>query len=342
MKIVIMMKNWLGDILFQLPAVETIKRDFPQAELICVAPRRCQEILLAQPYINRVLVFDEKKEHRSLIERFRFIPQLKREKADRIYLFHRSKTRAALAWAAGIPERIGYDRGRKFWLTKPISEPKKPVHHLDYFLRLVEAAGHSVSHDAVYRLHISDESRRRVQNKIEPLGSLYCAFHLGANWEPKRWPISHFATLSDLIHERWGIPIVVTGSAHDQPLTDAFLKQVQKAKVLALTGRTTLEELAALYQTAQFVISGDSGPMHIASAVGTPVVALFGPTDPALTGPRGPGKKIILSYIPPGYSAPWYGAPLAAKEWLGKILPSQLMETIEKAEWVPTAHHFQS
>ncbi|MBI3306399.1 MAG: lipopolysaccharide heptosyltransferase II [Candidatus Omnitrophica bacterium] len=335
MKILIVTKNWLGDILFELPAIEAIKQNFPQAEIVCMTAARCRTILRNHPAVDRVLVFDEKAEHRNWFSRIRFLMELRKEKWDRAYFFHRSKTRAFLLWLAGIQERIGYStKGRQWFLTQAIPEPAQLLHHVDYFMELLKKTGHHVSENASYHFYFSEKDQQNAQAMLESrsLGQ-FAVFHLGANWEPKRWPAVHFAKLADLIFEKWGLDIVVTGAPEDQKLVDEMMKDVKKARVTSLVGKTSLSELGGIYEKARFMVSGDSGPMHIAAGVGLPVLTFFGPTNPALTGPRGAGETVVLTYVPEGYQSPWYGKEFPATGWLSHIKPEEVFRAIEEKGW---------
>jgi len=335
MKILVVMKNWLGDLLFQMPALDLIQKKFPEASIICAAPERCREILEAHPAVTRFLAFDEKSTHRSWIARLRFAWELRRQGPwAQGYLFHRSRTRAMLLALAGVKERIGYGRGRKGFLTRAVAEPTRPMHQLDYFFELMQGAGFEAPEERVYRFFYKPEDEAKAWEILRgqglAAGSRYICFHLGANWEPKRWPAEQFAALADQIDQRWHLPIVVTGASADQPLFDSFIGKVSKAKVVSLVGRTGLRVSAAVYRHAACLVTGDSGPMHIASGVGASVVALFGPTDPRLTGPRGIGDALVLNYVPEGYRVPFFGKDLPEGGWLGKISPEQVMAALER------------
>jgi len=146
------------------------------------------------------------------------------------------------------------------------------------------------------------------------------------------------ARLAGLLIERLGCKIVLTGSERDESIAESIQGQVPEGTgtcpwvkgegVLSLCGRTSLGVLGAVYKRAEFVVSSDSGPLHIASGVGTPVVALFGPTSPVLTGPRGTGKKTILQFVPEGYSIPWKGKVLPERGWMERISPEEVFEKI--------------
>ena len=335
MNILIFTKNWLGDVLFQIPAIEAIRNRYPDARIVCLCPGRCREILEAHPAVSEVRVFDEKNEHRSIPARLGFALALRREDWDIAFLFHRSRTRAFLLWLAGVKERIGFASGRRGFLTRPIPEPEKPMHHMDYFLELLAGAGFPRPENPVYHFYISEQDRGFADGLMEKEGLKdFACFHVGANWGPKKWPVGHFAKLADLIEKKWQTPVLLTGGPADRRLAEEVIQKAVRARILSLAGRTTLGELGAIFKRALLVVSGDSGPLHIASGVGTPVAAFFGPTSPDLTGPRGPGEKIILSYVPEGFTAPWYGKALPENGWLSHIQPEDVMEAIEKKGWM--------
>lgn len=345
MKIVAVMKNWLGDLLFQMPALDLIQKKYPGASITCVAPERCREILEAHPAVSDFLSFDEKGAHRSWASRVRFVLELRRRGPwDQGYLFHRSRSRAVLLALAGVKERIGYGKGRKCFLTRAVEEPAQPAHQLDYFFAMMQGAGFDLPGEREYRFYYQAKDEQAAREVLGGHGiaknAKYICFHLGANWEPKRWPVRHFAALAGKITERWGLPVVVTGSAQDRPLFDAFTQALKTSGggrtqrtaplIIDLVGKTSLRVSACVYEHAACLVTGDSGPMHIASGVGAPVIALFGPTDPKLTGPRGRGESLVLQYVPPGYTVPFFGKDLPEAGWLSQITPGEVLDAVER------------
>jgi ADP-heptose:LPS heptosyltransferase len=109
---------------------------------------------------------------------------------------------------------------------------------------------------------------------------------------------------------------------------EEFLKDIKTARVIDLVGKTSLRVSACIYKDAVCLVTGDSGPMHIASGVGARVVSIFGPTDPDLTGPRGVGENITLQYVPSGYSVPFFGKKLPEDGWLSRITPDEVFEAV--------------
>ncbi|HNX67994.1 MAG TPA: glycosyltransferase family 9 protein [Candidatus Omnitrophota bacterium] len=334
MKIIVVMKNWLGDLLFQMPALDLILKRYPNAKITCVAPERCREILEAHPAVSGFISLDEKSTHRSWLSRVKFLWELQKAGPwDEGYLFHRSRSRALWLLFAGVQKRIGYGRGRGMLLTKAVPEPEQPMHQLDYFLNLMEKAGYSLPEERSYRFYYKNEDvahalRVLREHGIEK-GARYFCFHLGANWEPKRWPPEHFAILAEMLYDKWHLPLVVTGSINDEPILEAFMKGVRRAKIVPLVGKTALRVSAVIYKYAACLVTGDSGPMHIASGVGAPLAALFGPTDPKLTGPRGTGDSTVIQYVPEGYQVPWYG-DLPVAGWLSHIKPEEVFAAVER------------
>ncbi len=343
MKILVVMKNWLGDLLFQMPALDLIKQKYPSAEIFCVAPERCREILEANPAVSGFIAFDEKSTHRFWFHRIGFVFHLRKLGPwQEGYLFHRSRSRAALLWLAGVKNRIGFGRGRKFFLTESVKEPLEKLHQLDYFMELMKGAGYQIPICPKYRFYFREEDEVQALKMLSQeglaKGARYICFHLGANWEPKRWPVSHFAKLAVKIYGEWGIPIVVTGSVGDRTLFESFRAEIGRligdrgldSAVVDLVGKTALRISAWIYKNATCLVTGDSGPMHMASGAGARVVALFGPTDPRLTGPRGIGEDRVLQYVPSGYSVPFFGEELPEEGWLSKITPEEVFEAVDQ------------
>ncbi len=335
MKIVAVMKNWLGDLLFQMPALDLIKQKYPGASITCIAPERCREILGAHPAVSDFLSFDEKGTHRSWVSRMRFVLELRRRGPwDQGYLFHRSRSRAVFLALAGVKERIGYGKGRKGFLSLAVEEPAQAMHQVDYFLNMMKGSGFVIPEQKEYRFFLKEADEKIAWEVLKAHGieknAKYVCFHLGANWEPKRWPAVHFAALAEKIEERWKLPVVVTGSQNDGALFETFISKVHRAKIISLVGKTGLRVSGGIYKNAACLVTGDSGPMHIASGVGAPVIALFGPTDPKLTGPRGGGESLVLQYIPPGYAVPFFGKNLPEEGWLSHITPDEVLDAVER------------
>ena len=297
-RILIVAVNWMGDLIFMTPAIRAIRRAYPDSFITCLAPSRGLDLLQSHPYLNEVIPL---KESRGLFGLFLWWPVIRRLRAGRFdtaFLFHRSFTRTVVVWAAGIPERIGYRIKKRGWLLTKAVDPPLPdsVHKVVWFLKILEGAG--IPSDGFhYDVGILSKDHQAAQEILKGWGispeDRLVALHAGANWRLKRWPAKNFAQLGDGLTEHYGAKVVFIGDKGDLPLVEKIVGQMRTRPLIAV-GRTTFRELGALLTKTRLLVSNDSGPLHLGLAVGTPVVALFGPTDPKLTGPLDDSKAVTL------------------------------------------------
>ncbi|HNQ50976.1 MAG TPA: lipopolysaccharide heptosyltransferase II [Candidatus Omnitrophota bacterium] len=298
-RIAIFNVNWLGDVLFSTAVIRNVRRNYPDSHIACIIPPRCRAVLEGNPYLDEIIIFDEKGAHKGFAGTRAFIRMLKAKRFDAIFLLHRSMTRAFIAWAAGIQERIGYTTAKRvFLLTGRIRPPDiRAVHRVDYYLGVIAGAGLEVK-DRFADLAFGEQDRREVdeflrRNAIH-VRDVIIGLNPGGNWGPKRWPKENFAALADRLVAEYGAKIIFTGSPEDKTLAEQIRSSMNSGSVSAC-GALSLKQFAALCPRLSVFISADSGPLHIANAAGTPrIVALFGPTDPRLTGPVPPDRAVIV------------------------------------------------
>jgi len=263
-----------------------------------MAVPRVKEILQDNPAIDDLIIFDEEGKEKSLLGKIKFIGQLKKEGFDTVFLLHRSFTRALIVFLAGIPNRIGYyTKKRGFLLTQAIDPPESSnIHRMDYYLNIVESVGIKVE-DKNYQFFINDADREFATNLLSEnkVGrSDYLAIlNPGGNWDLKRWPKAKFAFLAERLITEFNARVAIVGASKDTYLA-MEIANLMHNKPIILAGKTNLKQLGALLERANLMVSADSGPMHIACAVATPTIVLFGPTSQEITGPRGKGKCIII------------------------------------------------
>lgn len=291
--------NWVGDVLFSTPFLQALRTNFPDAFISCLVVPRCREVLEGNPFLDELILYEEEGKHHSLLGKIRLVQLLRKEGFDEAYLLHRSFTRRLLMVLAGIPERIGYAIKRKgLFLTRKVPSPSSENHKVDYFLGLLPPGSRVENRN--YTLQVGKEEEESVERLLQQRGikssESFAVLCPGGNWDQKRWPAERFAALGDALIQRYSLKVVVTGEKKDLPLGREIASRMQKEAIL-LCGETTLKQLAALLKRALFVVSNDTGPMHVAQSQGTKVVALFGPTHPGLTGPSGTIPKKILRQI---------------------------------------------
>ena len=338
-KILIINVNWLGDIIFSTPFIRAIREAYPDSYIACMAVPRCREILETNSRINELILFDEDGREKSLIGKMRFVSKLKREKFDIALILHRSFTRAFMTRLAGIKERIGYDtKGRGFLLTKRLKQPDQELHKVEYFLKLAEAAGSDISKKS-YEFFMTDADRKKADSLLRSSGisanDKFVVLNPGGNWDPKRWPVDNFSRIGDMLAEKYGVKIVISGQEKDGKLAEEISKKMKHGAV-SICGKTKIRELAAVLEKSELVISGDSGPMHIAVSVGANTVAIFGPTDPGITGPYG-GHNYKIIKKEAGCKVPCYDLKCRDNRCMKTVSADDVMEVIEKEGYLRVA-----
>ncbi len=308
-KILIVNVNWVGDVIFSTPFIRAVREARPRSHIACLLHPRCREVLEANPRIDEIIIYDEEGIHRSLWGKLKLIRALRRKKFDTAFLLHRSFTKAFLAYSSGITRRVGYaTKNRKLLLTEVVEEmPQTFAHKVEYFLNVARAAGIPAK-DTRYEFFVSEGDRNYAKTFLAERGvsaeDLLVVINPGGNWLPKRWPKENFARLADTMVRKYGAKVVITGSKNDSALAEAIKLEMENASLIAC-GATTLGQSAALLERADLVVANDTGPMHIAVAMGAPVLALFGPTSPGITGPYGAGEYKVI-YKNDGCEVPCY------------------------------------
>lgn len=296
-RILVVNVNWLGDVLFTTPFITLLDKAYPDACIASLVVPRCSRVLEDNPNLDELIIYDEEGKHKGVFGKLSLASRLKGKNFDTAFILRKSLTRTIMLVLSGIPNRIGYDNPKSgFLLTHKIKPSKLPIHKVDYFLVLAHSVGIN-GRVYNYTLAVKEEDRLYIDNflKTEDVykNDILIGINPGANWEPKRWRWENFASLIKALKKRYNAKIVITGSNSDIELAKN-IASLSGIKPIIACGKTTIKQLAALFERMSLAISNDSGPMHIAASQKTPLVALFGPTSPQLTGPYGTGKSIII------------------------------------------------
>ncbi len=286
-RILIIRLDRLGDVVLSMPVAQALREARPSAFLAMLVKPECRELIDGHPALNQALVYDKAGAHRGVLSTIRFAMSLRRERFDIALVLHPTFRAHWIAWLAGIPRRIGYARKGGWLLTQRLPHEKQRGrrHEADYTLDFVRALGVvpsraspaiAVSHDAVERVN-----QRLGEHGIDPQARLV-AIHPSASSVSKRWMPERFAAVADRLAQEQATRIVLVAGRADEPCVEQVTAAMRRP-VVNLAGRLSVGELAALLRRAQLLISNDSGPVHIAAAVGTPVVAIFGRNQPGLS-----------------------------------------------------------
>ncbi|MDD4182269.1 MAG: lipopolysaccharide heptosyltransferase II [Candidatus Omnitrophica bacterium] len=298
-RILIVSVNWLGDAIMTTPAIKAIKEKFPQSYVAVMAPERVKDIFSDNPYVDEVMVFDEKKSHKSFLDKLRFIKQLRAKNFDTVFLIHRSFTRALICFLSGIKTRIGYKRRKNtFVVNRMITPPAKDIHKQDYYLYLFEKSGIDIT-DKAPKVYVKQQILEKYRNDIAAIRQKHTylvGVNPSANWLLKRWPAEKFAALSDKLIKEANCNILFVGTKGDMPVVDMVVNNM-KEKAYNFCAKTSIKELAALIQNVDLFISNDSGPAHLSASLGINTLVLFGPTSSELSAPRGMKVEILKKSV---------------------------------------------
>lgn len=299
-RIVVVLPNWFGETLFATPFLRALRSQHPTAYIATLGWPRCKEVLLHNPRVNGLLDYDEEGAHQGLAGKWRLIRALRAQQFDTAFILRKSLSRTLLLALAGIPTRIGFANAKSGWLlTHRVPPSLLPNHKAFTYFALLEAVGGSAARSA-YEYTVGDDERRAVREWLDARGVAngrpLVILHPGANWPHKRWSPQRFAALGDRLAAAHEAQVVITGGPGDVALANSIQREMRQSSILA-AGEMTLRQLSASLERAHLLVSNDTGVLHIAAALRRPLVALYGPTSPTLTGPLGdPSQMVVLHH----------------------------------------------
>ncbi|KJU82494.1 ADP-heptose--LPS heptosyltransferase II [Candidatus Magnetobacterium bavaricum] len=308
-KILIRGVNWIGDAVMTMPAIKALSDAFVDYETALLVNSRVLPLFRHDPNVTSLVEY--KDSHRDIMGRVKLANSLKADNYALAILLQNAFDAAIIAFLAGIRERVGYDRdARGFLLTKgiPVKAETLRIHQIRYYLNIVDRLGI----DAPYNLpwtYLLHEERLQARETLSALRHPIIGINPGASFgSAKRWPTHHFAEVIRGVITQIGGSVVLFGAADEwslaQQITEALGDTGGASEAdfltadtfLNLCGKTTLRQLAACISECDLLVTNDSGPMHIAYSVGTPLVAIFGSTDPQLTGPPQCSGKLHFAF----------------------------------------------
>lgn len=331
-RIVVRTANWIGDAVMGLPAIEALKRLFPAAELSLLVKPHIAPIFECNPAVSDIVIYDALGAHKGLSGRMRLAGELRARDFDCAVLFQNAFEAALIAFLAKIPRRIGYARDlRSVFLTDPIevSAEIKEQHHVQYYLNIIKELGGTEVSNPLPVIRISSDDEERADELLSSFevvnGTPIIGVSPGASYGPaKRWAPKNFAFVLDEFSKSSGAVPLIFGSDDDVEIAEELSKGLS-VKHHNLVGKTDLREFMALARRLELFISNDSGPMHIAAALGTPTLAIFGSTSDKLTGPLGAKVRVVKEEMD---CAPCFErvCPKGHYECLTNIDPARVLE----------------
>lgn len=298
--------NWIGDAVLTIPAISAVRHEFPRAHISLLVKPWVADIFKANSDIDEIILYE--KIYDSIPGKFRLARELRKKGFDKAILLQNAFDAALITWLARIPERIGYSRdARGFLLTNavPVQNDSLKKHQIHYYLDLLNKAGIDARFSLPY-IYLTDAERLWAKSIISgsPLpsqSSLVLGINPGAAYgSAKRWMPESFAEVIKRIIDELDGRVIIFGGPSEKEIADdiASLCPEHSKDILIMAGKTDIRQLASLISECDAFITNDSGPMHMASALLVPTVAIFGSTDSAATGPFGDGHKIITKGLP--------------------------------------------
>jgi heptosyltransferase-1 len=297
--ILLLKPSSLGDIVHALPVAAALRQSFPSASLTWLIKRQWAEVLEGNPHLDRVLAVD------FSVAGWPAIIHAVRDSHFNVVLDLQGLLRSAvLAWISRAPVRVGFDNARegsRWFYTHRVPVDNGTIHAVDRYLLLARAVTAVLGQTPPLKFPMPSDTTTegRISSLLRAEDVLpdapLVALNPGARWPTKQWPSALFAEVGDRLQES-GFRVVLLGDGTQSDPADAVLNSM-RSRPINLVGRTTIKDLIELLRRVRLLVTNDSGPMHLAAAVGVPIIALFGPTDPVRTGPYGTGHMIFTSPV---------------------------------------------
>jgi heptosyltransferase-2 len=277
--------NWVGDAVMTLPALKALRKALPEARISLLVKPWVSPLFEQDPHVDETIIYGD--EYQGATGKIKISRMLRKKGFCSAILFQNAFDAALISFLAGIKERVGYNRdARGFLLTTAVAVPHNAceLHHIFYYLNLLEQLGIKTEFSSPY-IYLSLAERLSARELLKDARRPILGINPGAAYgSAKRWFPERFAEVANWFLKDTGGSVVIFGGKGEVDIAQEIDKLIPEDKLL-LTGKTSLRELVSLISECDVFVTNDSGPLHIAYAVGTPLVAIFGSTDPKLTGP---------------------------------------------------------
>jgi heptosyltransferase-2 len=289
-RVLVIVPNWIGDCLMAGPLFRALRKSIEASFIGVLGHRRVVDIFKNNPFIDKVISFDAK----NAFPKISMVSKISKERFDTALLLKPSFTKSLLCRLCGIKEIVGFSSRKLTFINRLLVPPAARVHKMDYYIGLVEGLGFGVE-KRKSEFFVTSQERADAKEFMAglPKKRFAIALHPKANWNLKMWPPLYFSRLADLLIEQLDARVFITGSPQDLELA-LNIEKASNLRPSVLAGRTSLRQLAAILEQIDLFISADTGIMHLAAGLSTPLIALFGATDPQLNGPRGEGLIKVI------------------------------------------------
>lgn len=297
-KILMRGPNWVGDSVLAIPAMKAVRSRFPEAEITLLVRPWVSGVFKAAPFIDHLW---SEPRPTGILDWMRLTRDIREKRFDMALLFPNSFESAAMIFLGRVPQRVGYATdGRRWLLTNSLKPGRAKRHQVHYYLDLAGALSAKVEKPSI-SIEATEEEKSQASRLLASEGIAqgrhYLILNPGAAYgSAKRWGEEGFADAGDILAAEFDLDVAIVGSEVERSIAETIQKRM-RSRVAVLSGRTSLETLIGVIAGSSFVLTNDSGPMHIAAALGVPTVAVFGATDDVVTGPLGPHARVVREKV---------------------------------------------
>jgi lipopolysaccharide heptosyltransferase I len=330
-RIALIKPSALGDIAHSLPVLSALRKRFPEAHISWVVNRGYAPILEQHPDLNAVIPFDRgalrKGWLKGGLEFFRFLRHLRAQRFDMVIDLQGLLRTGLMTLASGAAVRIGLATAREgamFCYTYRVDDRNGVSHAVDRYWRVIESLGDAPT-AKTFHVPIQPEAKLWAHAQLQPYPQPWLAVGVGSRWLTKRWPPEHFAALVRKAQERFGGTAIFVGTPEEASLAEQAASLVP-GSTLQLTGKTALPQLVAILSEVDAMIANDTGPLHLAVALGRPVLAPYTCTLIERTGPYGQDDRAIATSI---WCRGSYLKTCPRMECMTELTPDRLWPSLE-------------
>lgn len=332
-RIVLIKPSALGDIVHALPVLSALRQRFPSARITWVVNRAYESLLLGHPDLDATLPFDRGAARGGWYAASRawvgFFRQLRQERFDLAIDLQGLLRSGLMLRATGAPRRVGMSgarEGARWFCTDVVPDPgRMGLHAVDRYWRVVEALG-AAGAPKTFRVPVAPATRTWAADLLRDWPRPWMVLGPGSRWTTKRWLPEHFAAVAGRAQGEFGGTVLFVGGNDEKDLSDA-VRQRLTGPTLDLTGKTSLPQLTALLARADVMLANDTGPLHLAVALGRPVVAPYTCTRAALTGPYGQSHRVVETRV---WCAGSYCRRCPRMECMAELTPDRLWPVLRE------------
>jgi heptosyltransferase-2 len=299
-RILIIQTAFLGDVILCTPLIKGVRKKYPESKIFFLVIPQTRELLQNNPYLDEIIVYDKKGKEKSILRYLDLVKRIKAKNFDWAFIPHRSLRSTLLAYLAGIPQRVGFNKSAgSFLFTKKIKYIQNQP-ETERNLSLLETKSSS-ENDFLPELFPSDDDFRYVEDLFKSWNikedDKVVGIAPGSVWETKKWIPDRFGQVADFLMERFKVKVIFLGGKEDESLSLEISKDMRNKSFIA-TGKTTSLQSAAMISRCKVILSNDTAPMHMAVGMKTPVVAIFGSTIPEFGfAPTGKNDVVIQKEV---------------------------------------------